>query len=90
VTQPILIRFTQPEYPPAALRLGREAVVNVRVLVDVDGRVLSAENAGQEVGMGFDKAAREAALTALYSPGTRDGVPAQMATIVVVRFTLDR
>ena len=90
VTRPVLIRFPQPKYPGTALRLGREAVVTVRVLVDERGRVLSAENVGRKVGLGFDEAARQAALAALYSPGTRDGVPTQMEGLVVVRFNLER
>ena len=73
-----------------AMRLGREAVVRVRVVVAADGRVVQAHALEPRVGAGFDEAAQEAALQAQYRPGTRNGRAEQMETVIVVRFELRR
>ena len=90
LTRPILVRWTQPTYPPLAMRLGREAVVRVRVLVDEKGKVVLAEPLDPKAGLGFEEAARRAALEAVYRPGTRNGVPVEMETVIAVRFELKR
>jgi TonB family protein len=88
LTQPILIRWPQPEYPRLALRLRREARVRVRVVVEADGRAVDAKPLEPRVGAGFEEAARDAALGARYRPGTRNGIPERMSMVIVVRFEL--
>lgn len=88
--RPVLIRFEQPTYPEAARRMRREAVVPVRVRVGTDGRVIRAEVVGDPAGFGFDQAAMRAALTAVFKPGTYDGSPAEMETVVRVQFILNQ
>ncbi len=90
VVPPALLNAVQPAYPTMALRARREASVELRVLVDAEGRVRRVETVGPPAGFGFDPAAREAALAGRYRPGTRDGVPVEMETTLVVRFRLDQ
>jgi TonB family protein len=73
-----------------ALRARKEASVELRVLVDSEGRVRRVELTGPPAGFGFDPAAREAALAGRYRPGTRAGVPVEMETTLVVRFRIDQ
>jgi TonB family protein len=69
-----------------ARKLGREAVVEVRVLVDETGKVARAETVGTPLGYGFEEAAIEAARRARYRPATKDGVRVKMWTSVKLRF----
>jgi TonB family protein len=76
-----------PRYPPAAQKLRKSAVIDVRVLVDESGRVLEAERTGQKAGFGLDEAAVEAARRILFQPATKDGVRVKMWTTVRINFT---
>ncbi|HVS04367.1 MAG TPA: TonB family protein [Thermoanaerobaculia bacterium] len=89
VTPPRLERLPSPAYPAAARRLRREADVTLRLQVDARGRVTRAEPLGPPAGLGFDEAARRAALRARYRPATRGGAPIPMETTLTVRFRLD-
>ena len=86
--EPVLLHYERPIYPEAARKLRKEASIELRVTVDVSGRVTEAERVGPPVGFGFEQAARMAAFRAVYRPGTRDGVPAKMATTLVIQFKL--
>lgn len=90
VRPPQLLRHAPPEYPPLALRRRVEATIELRVTVDAEGRVTAVEPIGAARGLGFDEAARRAALSAVYRPGTRDGVPTAMQTTLEIRFVVDR
>jgi protein TonB len=90
VRPPQLLRHEPPEYPPLALRRRIEATVELRVSVDAAGRVTAIEPVGAPRGLGFDEAARRAALSAVYRPATRDGVPVAMQTTLEIRFVVDR
>ena len=67
-----------------------QGTAGVRVSVDAEGRVTAVEPVGAPRGLGFDEAARRAALSAVYRPGTRDGVPVAMQTMLEIRFVVDR
>ncbi len=88
IVRPSPISSVNARYPAAAVRLRREAVVLVQVLVDADGRARRAEVVGKRAGLGFDEAASTAALRAVYRPGTRDGEAVEMPTLVKVEFKL--
>jgi len=90
VVLPVLHRASPPRYPEMAQRLRRETEVEVIVLVDESGRVVGVELPGPAAGLGFDEAAREAALRSEFLPGTRDGVPVAMETRITVQFRLAR
>ncbi len=86
VVPPRIIRRPVPRYPPAARRAAREATVPVRVLVDEQGRVARVEQVGGRVGMGFDRAALDAASQTTWRAATKDGVPVKMWIDVRIEF----
>jgi TonB family protein len=90
IVPPVLVRITKPRYPVAARGMRREAEVELRVRVNAGGRVVSVEPVGEPVGLGFDFEARQAAWSAVYKPGTVDGVPTEQETTLTVRFRLDQ
>jgi TonB family protein len=87
VAAPKLQTKLDPRYPPAAQRLNRAAVVDIKVLVDERGRVLDAERLGDKAGFGFDEAALDAAKRATFQPATKDGVRVKMWMTLRVNFT---
>ncbi|MBI4915470.1 MAG: TonB family protein [Acidobacteria bacterium] len=90
VVAPVLRGYDEPVYPATARQLGREAAVELRVMVDEAGTVVRVEPAGPRAGLGFDEAARRAALSARYRPGTRDGVPVPQEVALTIAFRLSR
>jgi len=85
---PRLVYLPTPEYPPFGLRMRREGVVNLRVMVSSSGRVLSAEPVGEPLGMGFEPAARRAAFNARFEPARRNGEAVEGETRIAIRFRL--
>ena len=76
-----------PRYPAAAQRLNKAAQVDIKVLVDENGRVLEAQRVGAKAGLGFDESALDAARRANFQPGTtREGVRVKMWTTIRVSF----
>jgi TonB family protein len=86
VNPPELISIPEVRYPPMARKLGKEATVEVRLLIDETGRVARTETVGMALGFGFEGAAIEAAERARYRPATKDGVRVKMWTRVKLRF----
>ncbi|MDW7760739.1 MAG: TonB family protein [Acidobacteriota bacterium] len=84
--RPVLLGFEPPPYPQAARLFRREATVELKLLVDENGRVLQTDIVGSPAGFGFDEAAREAAFKAVFQPGRRDGSPAVMEARLAVNF----
>ena len=89
VELPQLLRSVRPSYPPVARARRRMATVELKVWVDAAGKVLSVEPVGRPAGFGFDESAREAALSAQFRAGTRDGVAVEMETRLAIRFLLE-
>jgi periplasmic protein TonB len=85
---PRLIDLPTPEYPPFGLRMRREGVVNLQVLVSSSGRVLSAEVVGERLGMGFEQEARRAAFRARFEPARRNGEAVESEARIAIRFRL--
>jgi len=85
-TPPKMTSKLEPRYPEAAKRLNKAATVDIKVLVDENGRVVDAQRAGAKAGFGFDEAALEAARRAQFSPPTKDGVRVKMWYPVRVSF----
>ena len=88
VVPPKKIKPATLRYPPIARRMGREATVNVRVLIDENGRVTQAE-VPTKVGLGFDEAAIENARSTSFSPPTKNGVRGKMWIDFKVVFSLN-
>jgi TonB family protein len=89
VEPPRLLRAIRPAYPRIARERRRAATVELSVRVDAEGRVLAVESVGPPAGFGFDESAREAALSAQFRPGRRDGVAVEMETRLAIRFLLE-
>ncbi len=89
VEPPQLIRALRPDYPPIARARRRMATVELKVRVDAAGKVIAVEPVGPPVGLGFDESARQAALSAQFRPGRRDGVAVEMETRLAIRFLLE-
>ena len=89
VEPPRLLRAIRPAYPRIARERRRAATVELLVRVDTEGRVLAVESVGPPAGFGFDESAREAALSARFRPGRRDGVAVEMETRLAIRFLLE-
>lgn len=89
VEPPQLLGAIRPDYPRVARARRRMATVELKVRVDATGRVLSVEPVGPPAGFGFDESAREAALSAQFRPGRRDGVAVEMETRLAIRFLLE-
>jgi protein TonB len=85
-TPPRLQSPPRPRYPSAARRLRQAARVRVRVLVDIEGKVIETELPGPDAGFGFDSAAETAAKRARWLPATRNGEPVESWTVLTIEF----
>ncbi len=86
IKSPVLLSRPKPRYPAAAMRLGKEAVVSLRLLIDTNGKVVDVERLGKDPGMGFSKAAINAALATKWSAATADGEPIEMWAEMKIAF----
>jgi TonB family protein len=84
---PRALNYTDPPYPPDALKAGLRAEVIVKLTIDRQGRVTKAE-VPEPVGHGFDEAALEAARKLQFEPAHHaDGSP--FAAIILYRYTFN-
>jgi periplasmic protein TonB len=83
------IQTARASYPPMALRMGMEADVTLRIIVDPEGNVTRADIA-KSGGGGFDEEALKAVRQSRFEPAQKDGqnVPAEFTFIY--RFRLQR
>jgi protein TonB len=86
-TPPMLIETIEPQYPDIARRAGIEGTVFVRVLVDVDGRVLDAR-IEKGINEALDRAAVDAAMRSRFSPAKQRDKPVRVWVTYPIRFTL--
>jgi TonB family protein len=78
VTRPVIVHQAAPRYPPTARALNKTATVNLRILIDENGRVTQVQRVGDAVGFGFDEAAEAAARRTDWKPASKDGVRVKM------------
>jgi protein TonB len=71
------VNCPKPEYPAAARRNEEEGTVQLRFLVDVDGKVVQAQVDKSSGSTRLDDAARLALSKCQFKPGTLDGRPEQ-------------
>ncbi len=89
VKPPQRLRMPSPVYPDRARQYRKEATVLLKVLVGADGKVIDAQPVVDKPDpYGFVQAAIRAARGASFKPATRDGVPTELWTTVVVSFKL--
>ena len=75
----------KPNYPAAALAVNIQGKVDVQVLIDESGRVVSAKAISGN-GM-LRQAAEQAARNARFSPTTLSRVPVKVTGVIVYNFT---
>jgi TonB family protein len=86
---PRLLSRPEPQYPDRARRRQVESDVLMLVLVDENGHVIRAiVKQTDDPGVGFNDAARRAALRATFQPASRDGLPGKMWTELPFSFRL--
>lgn len=86
VLQSKAISLPQPPYPPLARQIHIGGPVTVQILVDEQGKVVSAQAmSGHPTLIG---AAREAALRARFTPTVLNGVPVKVQGVITYNFVL--
>lgn len=84
VVNGMAIHLEKPEYPAAAKAVNAEGIVNVKVVIDEKGKVVSAESVtGHAL---LRKSSEIAALKSTFKPGMRDGKPIKFEGIIVYNF----
>ena len=86
--RPVVTDKPMPEYPPAALSMGLEGTVKMRLLIDERGRVERVEIESGTKSKQLQRAATRAAESWVYEPGVKDGVPVKVWVPAVVNFKL--
>ena len=84
---PELVQFVEAVYPESERAAGRSAAVVLRLKLDAEGKVTTAE-VTESAGEAFDAAAREAALKFRFSPAEVDGKPSAIAIAYRYEFKL--
>jgi TonB family protein len=87
VVPPELVERVNPRYPPAARQMRTGGMVQLQLLVGIDGsveqiRILKVDKPG----LGFEKATEEAVRQWRYTPATKNGVKVRMWVPVRVPF----
>jgi len=85
---PVLQYFEAPKYPSLARDAGIEGIVNVKVLVGEDGRVISAVVLSSDVTPDMERAAVEAALKCRFKPAKQRTVPVKANVMIPFGFQL--
>lgn len=80
----------QPPYPPGKIRADQEGVVEVRVLIGIDGRVKQVQKISATDDAFFRVTEEQALRRWRFLPATRDGVPEESWQVKTVRFRLDQ
>ena len=81
-----LITAPQPLYPAMAKQTRMQGSVNIQILVDEQGKVISAQvMSGNPM---LTAAAREAAMRARFTPTTLNGVPVKIQGVITYNFRL--
>ena len=87
VSAPLPLDLPHYDYPAAARGSGRRVSIRVGLLVDEEGRVISAVLRERDPSdLGFNEAALEAARQTRFQPATRDDVPGRMWTELILDF----
>lgn len=80
----------RPPYPQAKLLAEEEAVLKLRLTINVRGRVVAIEPAGRADPVFLDAARRYLLAHWRYQPATEDGQPIASTMLITLRFELDR
>lgn len=83
------LHLLHPRYPSEARRLGLEGWVEVRLLIDEQGRVVDVRIERSEGSELFVKAIRDVARTWRFRPARRNGTPVRVWGIKRIHFNLE-
>jgi len=82
------ISMPAPEYPEMAKRMRATGLVTVDVVIDVNGKVISAKASGGNAVL--QQAAVKAAYLARFSPTTLSGQPVKVSGVINYNFSLNK
>jgi len=85
---PELLRAVEPKYPDRAREAEAEGDVLVEVIIDENGRVVSAKVIESDTIGALENAAVEAAYKFLFKPARQGDVPVKCRVVIPFRFTL--
>ncbi len=88
VIPPRMVHYEPPVFPPVAFKEGREAVVQLKLRIGVDGTVSDPEVLEAQ-GHGFDEAAQAAALKLKFTPALVGGEPRAVQIGFEYAFTIE-
>ena len=80
------VNLPQPLYPPIAKQVGAQGPVNIQILVDEQGKVVSAQPLNGHPTL--LAAAREAAMRARFTPTVLNGQPVKIQGVITYNFVL--
>ena len=80
------ISLPQPAYPPLAKQIHIQGAVTVQILVDEQGKVMSAQTVSGHPTL--SGAAREAAMRARFTPTVLNGVPVKVQGVITYNFVM--
>lgn len=80
------VSLPQPPYPAMAKQTHIQGPVNIQILVDEQGKVISAQVVSGNPMLTF--AARDAAMRARFTPTTLNGVPVKIQGVITYNFVL--
>jgi TonB family protein len=86
---PELLREVEPKYPESAREAEAEGDVLVEVIIDENGRVVSARVIDSDTIGALENAAVEAAYKFLFKPARQGDVPVKCRVVIPFRFTLN-
>src|SRR5262245_29556052 len=81
-----VVSLPQPPYPNLARQIRRQGPVNVQILVDEQGKVISAQVVSGDPLL--TTAAREAAMRARFTPTVLNGQPVKIQGVITYNFVL--
>jgi protein TonB len=82
------VSLPAPDYPEAAKRMRASGIITVDVVIDVNGKVISAKaSSGNPI---LQQAATQAALRARFSPTTLSGQPVKVSGVINYNFSLNQ
>jgi|GEM_PF-1505315 len=87
-TAPTPTHIPKPQYPESARKANIEGNVVVKVLVDIDGRVIDTEVLHSSGYKELDNAAMEAAARAIFEPAMQFGRPVRIWVSIPIKFVL--
>jgi protein TonB len=84
------IHFEVPAYPDLAREAGIEGVVQVRVVIDREGKVVDAAVLFSDVTPSMERAAVDAAFQCRFRPARQGNIPVRVSVVIPFEFRLTR